>query len=280
MDHLKTIRIGVLALALLGPAAAQGQEAASEGAQPPPFPDFTFRRITALPAGHTGPRITVQIGDGADAPPPAVEVSAPQAAPTTTTSDWFWAEIPASRDQGAGRFEAALRHLSTAPQAADLPIMRADGLLALADAHDRTLLQATIGTRVSPALALAVMAVESRGDPQAQSGAGAQGLMQLIPATAARFGVEDAFDPAQNIAGGVAYLDWLLEEFERDPILALAGYNAGEGAVRNAGGVPDFAETRDYVPRVLATWASARLLCLTPPELVSDGCVFRTMVAN
>ena len=99
-------------------------------------------------------------------------------------------------------------------------------------------------------------------------------------AAAARFGVEDAFDPAQNIAGGVAYLDWLLEEFERDPILALAGYNAGEGAVRNAGGVPDFAETRDYVPRVLATWASARLLCLTPPELVSDGCVFRTMVAN
>ena len=102
--------------------------------------------------------------------------------------------------------------------------------------------------------------------------------MRLSPATATRFGVSDSFDPVQNITGGVAYLDWLMEEFDRDPILALAGYNAGEGAVRAADGVPDYAETRDYVTRVLATWRAARLLCVTPPELVTDGCVLRTMM--
>jgi len=102
----------------------------------------------------------------------------------------------------------------------------------------------------------------------------------LIPATAERFGVADAFDGGQNIAGGIAYLDWLMTEFDRDPILTLAAYNAGEGAVRDAQGVPPYPETREYVPRVLATWAAARLLCVTPPELISDGCVFRSMLGQ
>lgn len=133
---------------------------------------------------------------------------------------------------------------------------------------------------MSPALVLAVMAVESAGQPDAESIAGAQGLMQLIPATAERFGVNDSFDPSQNIAGGVAYLDWLMDEFDRDPVLVLAAYNAGEGAIRSADGVPEFAETRRYVPKVLATWQLARLLCLTPPELIWDGCVFRTMTSG
>jgi len=65
-----------------------------------------------------------------------------------------------------------------------------------------------------------------------------------------------------------------MEHFDNDPILALAGYNAGEGAVRQNAGVPPYAETRDYVPKVLAAWTVARGLCKTPPELVSDGCVF------
>ena len=98
--------------------------------------------------------------------------------------------------------------------------------------------------------------------------------MQLMPATARRFGVSDSMNARQNIRGGVAYLDWLLAEFNRDPILALAGYNAGEGAVGAYQGVPPYAETRAYVPKVLAAWNVARSLCLTPPDLVSDGCVF------
>lgn len=118
------------------------------------------------------------------------------------------------------------------------------------------------------------MGVESAGKPNAVSSAGAVGLMQLIPATAKRFKVEDSTDPKQNIAGGVAYLDWLFKEFSHDPVLALAGYNAGENAVKKHKGVPPFAETRGYVPKVVAAWKVAKALCITPPKYAIDGCVF------
>lgn len=264
----------VLVLASMGqPVPAQETGADT----PAPFPEFSFRRITVPSAGQTGPRINIQIGPETVSAPAVSGAAVPLPA-AIASSAWFWDEIPAGRDQGAGRFAAAMRVLATAPEAAELPIARAETLLAISAAHDLDILRATIGTRVSPALVLAIMAVESRGDLSAESGAGAQGLMQLIPATAERFGVEDAFDPTQNIAGGVAYLDWLMEEFDRDPILVLAGYNAGEGAVRGADGVPDYPETRDYVTKVLATWRAARLLCVTPPELMTDGCVLRSMM--
>lgn len=119
-----------------------------------------------------------------------------------------------------------------------------------------------------------MISVESAGRVDAVSSAGAQGLMQLMPPTAERFGVTDSLVAEQNIKGGVAYLDWLLDHFDGDPILALAAYNAGEGAVRNNDGVPNYAETRDYVPKVLSAWSVARGLCQTPPVLISDGCVF------
>ena len=140
--------------------------------------------------------------------------------------------------------------------------------------HGADIMRMTVGTKVSPALALSVIAVESAGRTDAVSSAGAQGLMQLMPATAARFGVTDRRIPTENIRGGIAYLDWLMGHFDRDPILVLAGYNAGEGSVRDNAGVPPYAETRAYVPKVLAAWTVARGLCLTPPVLVSDGCVF------
>ena len=136
------------------------------------------------------------------------------------------------------------------------------------------ILTATVGTRVSPALVLAVISVESSGRPTAVSTAGAQGLMQLMPATAERFGVTNAFQSRENIRGGVAYLDFLLREFNFDPVLAVAAYNAGEGAVSRNNGVPPFAETRDYVPKVMAAFQIARGLCQTPPQFVTDGCVF------
>lgn len=105
--------------------------------------------------------------------------------------------------------------------------------------------------QLDPALVLAIIATESNFDPLAQSPKNAQGLMQLIPGTAARFGVRDAFDPTQNIRGGMAYLRWLMAHFEGDIRLVAAAYNAGEGNVQRYLGVPPFAETRMYVYKIV-----------------------------
>jgi soluble lytic murein transglycosylase-like protein len=103
---------------------------------------------------------------------------------------------------------------------------------------------------VDEAFVRAIIHAESAYNPNALSRVGAQGLMQLMPATARRFGVGNAFDASQNIAGGVQYLAWLIKRFKGDLTLAAAGYNAGEGAVDKYRGVPPYNETRRYVERV------------------------------
>ena len=103
---------------------------------------------------------------------------------------------------------------------------------------------------VDPSIVRAIIHAESAYNPNALSRVGAQGLMQLMPATARRFGVTNAFDARQNIHGGVQYLAWLLRRFKGDLTLAAAGYNAGEGAVDKYKGVPPYSETRRYVERV------------------------------
>ncbi len=106
------------------------------------------------------------------------------------------------------------------------------------------------------ALVVAVIRAESNFDPRARSAKDARGLMQLLPGTARRFGVADAWDPLENVRGGMAYLRWLIDHFDGDLPLALAGYNAGEGAVRRHGGVPPYAETRAYVERVTRVYGA------------------------
>ncbi|MEI6557045.1 MAG: transglycosylase SLT domain-containing protein [Rhodospirillaceae bacterium] len=103
---------------------------------------------------------------------------------------------------------------------------------------------------LDPRLVLAVIQVESAYRTDAVSSKEAAGLMQLIPATAARFGVQDVFDPTENVRGGMAYLRWLLAYFRGDVSLTLAAYNAGEGAVDRHRGVPPYAETRAYLKLV------------------------------
>ncbi len=253
--------------------------------------DFTFRRVKVADIGAS--RITVQIDPAEQAArlaalPAATPWSAPDApagatpgaTPGAASYAWFWDRIEPGLGPVADRFPRAIATLGQGPGGTAVGAPRMQDLQGIVAAHGTDILKATVGTDVSPALVLAVIGIESAGRTDAVSRAGAQGLMQLIPATADRFGVGDAMDPAQNIAGGVAYLDWLMGEFDRDPLMVLAAYNAGEGAVRSSGGVPPFAETRDYVPKVLAAWQVAQGLCLTPPELVSDPCVFRIIAAT
>lgn len=249
----------------------------------PGFSDFSAKRVKP-PKPGTAKRITVQIAPRAEpaVPPRPVAAPAPQvaAAPAPqgpkSAYGWYWTQVsPDLSASGPGRLRPALVSLANGPQGQSVAAPRLQSLQDIAANHGTDILMATVGTRVSPALALAVISVESAGRADALSGAGAQGLMQLMPATAERFGVTDSLDPVQNIKGGVAFLDFLMEKFDGDPILVLAGYNAGENSIPKHNGVPPFAETRDYVPKVLAAFQTARGLCMTPPELVSDGCVFR-----
>jgi len=110
---------------------------------------------------------------------------------------------------------------------------------------------------VDPHLALAVISVESGFQPKAVSPKNAQGLMQLMPETAQRFRVRNAFDPEDNIKGGLAYLRWLLAYFKGNVTFVAAAYNAGERAVESHGGIPPYAETRDYVRKITRLYRKA-----------------------
>lgn len=119
--------------------------------------------------------------------------------------------------------------------------------------------QAARAADLDPALVHAVIEVESAYRADARSDQGAVGLMQVLPATARRFGVADAADPKANLRAGTRYLRALLDQFDQRTDLALAGYNAGEGAVlRHAGAIPPYAETRRYVPAVLGKYTRWR----------------------
>jgi soluble lytic murein transglycosylase-like protein len=118
------------------------------------------------------------------------------------------------------------------------------------DGVERIVREAADRHNVDPALVRAVIETESNWNPSAVSRKGAVGLMQLMPTTAQRFGVSDFYTPQQNVEAGVKYLKTLLERYDGNLDLALAAYNAGEGAVDRAHGIPRFRETRDYVQKV------------------------------
>ena len=282
------ITTGLIMAALFcaAPVAATGE--ALSGAN-----DFTFKRIK-VGDSQPGKRITVQIDPAEQARLLAAAPKAqPYKPPANTPADgiippptasaqygWFWDTVPTQVDQADGRFPLAMSTLSQGPAGAQVSAPRMQAMQEIAGTYGTDILKATIGTEVSPALVLAVIGIESAGKAGAVSSAGAQGLMQLIPATAERFGVTDSKDPVQNIKGGVAYLDWLMKRFNRDPLMVLAAYNAGEGAVEANKGVPPYSETRDYVPKVLAAWQVAQGLCQSPPELVTDPCVFKVIASG
>jgi soluble lytic murein transglycosylase-like protein len=132
-------------------------------------------------------------------------------------------------------------------------------LLAKAGQYDSIIEKAALSAAVEPNLLRAVIVVESGFNLRAVSKRGAVGLMQLMPATAMRFGVSNPYDPRQNVQAGARYLKFLIDRFGHDVRLALAAYNAGEEAVdRNGGQIPPFSETMAYVPRVLKIYQMLR----------------------
>jgi soluble lytic murein transglycosylase-like protein len=132
-------------------------------------------------------------------------------------------------------------------------------LLAKAGRYDSIIEKAAVSASIEPNLLRAVIVVESGFNSHAVSKRGAMGLMQLMPATAMRFGVSNPYDPRENVHAGARYLKFLIDRFGQDLRLALAAYNAGEQAVdRNGGQIPPFAETMAYVPRVMKIYRMLR----------------------
>ena len=183
---------------------------------------------------------------------------------------WFWKiASPKLADADPARIPDL-----TAQAAIKLRSRKATELVrSIAETYRAEIAAAARGAHISEALIVAVIAAESGGRVKARSPKGAQGLAQLMPGTAARLGVADAYDPAQNLRGAADYLSILLDMFEQDTILALAGYNAGEHAVTRHKGVPPYAETRDYVPKVLNYYAAASQDCLFPPRGPRSPCI-------
>ena len=184
---------------------------------------------------------------------------------------WFWKiASPKLADADADRFEDL-----SAKAAERLGSDKATALVRMIeDTYEAEIKAAARAADIPEALLAAVIAAESAGKIRARSHKGAQGLAQLMPGTAARFGVKNAYDPAENLRGAAEYLAFLLDRFEGDVLLALAGYNAGEHAVTRHKGVPPYNETRDYVPKVLSYYAAAfKEECLFDTELTNAPCV-------
>jgi hypothetical protein len=155
-----------------------------------------------------------------------------------------------TRPKGSVQAQMLFTYVETCYACAALPNVDFGSVRLNTDSYATEIREAAQRYGVDEAVVRAIIHAESAFRPNARSHAGAQGLMQLIPATAARFGVSDAYDPKQNIAGGVQYLAWLTKRFGGDLTLIAAGYNAGEGAVDKYGGVPPYKETQRYVQRV------------------------------
>ena len=131
---------------------------------------------------------------------------------------------------------------------------------------DWTIYRAGVKAGVDPRFLHAVIKQESRYKNKAVSHVGAQGLMQLMPATAKRFGNKDPYDSASNIEAGTKYLKWLLKRFNGDVKLALAGYNAGEGAVAKYNGIPPYNETQNYVKKIVSNYGKTYHPVVSPAE--------------
>lgn len=198
-----------------------------------------------------------------------------QSAPVEA-SGWFWAEVPAKVAEGSRA--GAIRVIQT-ERAKGRRLFGSKTLFSRVLSRWRPEIEAAARHgRISEALIVAVVMVESGGNAHAVSPAGARGLGQLMPGTARRYGVHNSFDPGQNLKGSAAYLSDLIGMFRGDIVLALAAYNAGEHAVLRHKGVPPYRETRAYVPKVLAAFEMVGRFCASPPRAARRRCQFRRAI--
>jgi len=192
---------------------------------------------------------------------------AENAPPAGADFAWFWTEaMPAATSDHDGVAAGLVRHIVDR-RSRGLPTfgsvdVGADIYMRFRDEIDT----AATETGLSPAVITSVIAIESAGVATATSPKGAMGLMQLMPATAERFGVKSAYSPQENISGGARYLAELLKLHHGDFVLALASYNAGEGAVDKHAGVPPYRETRDYVAKFFSVYATTKSVCKNEPD--------------
>ncbi len=164
-----------------------------------------------------------------------------------------------SNQKGAGKLY--LRTQDKTKRRSDVtPVMPSDKSPERFSRYDEHIRQAATLYQSPEELIRAVIMVESGYDPRAVSSAGAQGLMQMMPETAQRMEVRDSFDPRENIFGGTRYLRIIANLFNGDLQLTIASYNAGEGAVSRYGGIPPYAETQDYVVKVMAYYRKFRAM--------------------
>ncbi|MEW6212132.1 MAG: lytic transglycosylase domain-containing protein [Acidobacteriota bacterium] len=175
-----------------------------------------------------------------------------------------------SKDQERQRAEELAKKKAEKPQSAEkvkIPAALLGRHISSGNAAvDAIVYEAASQTGLDPCLIFSVMRAESGFNPVAVSPKGASGLMQLMPATASRFGVRNIFDARENIHAGSRYLRWLLDRFNGDLRLALAGYNAGEGAVEFYGlRIPPFLETQNYVRIIYARYSQIHAASAPPP---------------
>ena len=191
-------------------------------------------------------------------------------------TNWFWKQVsPSVVAASAQRWSRVLAVLEGG-RSEGRPIFGSMATAQRIYANYGPILRAEAKKRnLSLPFLIAVIAVESNGNPKARSHVGAGGLMQLMPQTAKRFGVANRYQPGPNIRGGAHYLDWLLKRYNNDAVLALAGYNAGEGAVDKYAGVPPYRETRAYVAKVAGAYLAARHLCSNPTVSARETCEIR-----
>jgi len=165
-----------------------------------------------------------------------------------------------NRAAGDGRFHLLVKSPSKARRSGVSPFLPSDTSGDRFTRYDEWIHQAAVLYQIPEELIRAVIMVESNYDARAVSQTGAQGLMQLMPETALRMQMRDAFDPRENIFGGTRYLRVLANMFNGDLELTVAGYNAGEGAVVRYAGIPPYEETQGYVIRVLTYYRRYRTL--------------------